>query len=81
MWLKLRSHKLHHNMAHTRCMQDKQSYMHLRAFTRQRARVPTHTRTHARTHRPIRNTYCSSTATMIRERALILSYMYIASLV
>ena len=59
-------------MAHTRCMLDKQGYMHVRACTRPGARVPT--RTHARTQRPIRNTYCSSTVTMIRERAYMLRY-------
>jgi hypothetical protein len=36
---------------------------------------------HARTHRPISNTYCFSTATMIRERASMLRYTYIACLV
>jgi hypothetical protein len=33
------------------------------------ARAPTH----ARTHRPVSNTYCLSTATIIRERAWILT--------
>ena len=35
----------------------------------------------ARTHRPICNTYCFSTATMIRERTWILCYTYIVCLV
>ena len=37
-------------------------------------------RTHACTHRPISNTYCFSTATMIRELASIWRYTYIACL-
>jgi hypothetical protein len=37
-----------------------------------RAHVPGYPR--ARTHRPISNTYCFSTATVIRERASVLSY-------
>jgi hypothetical protein len=41
-------------------MLDKQDYMHVRACT----------------HRPIRNTYCFSTAKIIRERASMLSYTY-----
>ena len=30
MWWRLRGHKWRHNMAHTRCMLDKQDYMHAR---------------------------------------------------
>ena len=52
-------------MAHTRCMLDKQGYMHIRV----------------RTHRPGSNTYCFSTSTMIRECALMLRHTYIACLV
>ena len=52
-------------MAHTCCMLDKQGYMHARA----------------RTHRQICNTYCFSTATMIRERSSVSRYTYIACLV
>ena len=37
--------------------------------------------THACMYRPISNTYCFSTATMIRERASMLSYTYIVCLV
>ena len=40
-----------------------------------------HARTHARTHRPISNTCCFSTVAMIRERASVLRYTYIAPLV
>jgi hypothetical protein len=36
--------------------------------------------THGRTHRPISNTYCFSTATMTRERASLLRYTYIPPL-
>ena len=44
----------------------------LMSMQRPRARAPTYT--HARTHRPISNTYCFSTATMILEGASILRY-------
>ena len=44
--------------------------MHLRSGARARAR----------THRPISNIYCFSTATIIHERASMLRYTYIASL-
>jgi hypothetical protein len=40
-----------------------------------------HTRTHARTNRPISNNYFFSTATMIRERPSVLRHTYIACLV
>ena len=40
-----------------------------------------HARTHAHTRRPISNTYCFSTATMIRESASMLRYTYIVCLV
>jgi hypothetical protein len=36
---------------------------------------------HARTHRPICNTYCFSTSTVIRERASMLPHTYVACLV
>ena len=36
---------------------------------------------HARTHRPVSNTYCFSTATIIRERASFIRYAYVACLV
>ena len=65
-----RDHKLLHNTAHRFCMLDKQSYMHVRACTRPHARVPT------RTHRPISNSCCFSTATTICESASLLRYTY-----
>ena len=40
-----------------------------------------HTSKHARTHKPITNTYYNSTAAMIRQRATVLCYTYIACLV
>ena len=64
-------------MAHTRRMLEKQGYMQARACARSRARVPA--RTHA--HKPVSNKYCFSTAAMIRERASMLRYTYIAGLV
>jgi hypothetical protein len=48
IWWRLRSHKWSHNMAHVRCVLDYQDYMHVRACTRPRARVPT--RTHKQTN-------------------------------
>ena len=61
-------------MEHTRC-----SWIRLHALMR----MQTPTYPHARTHRPISNAYCFSTATMIRERASLLRYTrtYIACLV
>ena len=56
-------------MAHMRCMLDKQGYMHVGAWTRPRA------------HNPVTNAYCFSMAAMIRERASMLHYTYIACLV
>ena len=46
-----------------------------------RMRMHTPTRTHACTHRPKSSTYCFSMVTMIRERASVLHYTYIAPLV
>ena len=40
-----------------------------------------HERTHACTHRPVSNTYCFSTATVSRERALVLRHTCIVCLV
>jgi hypothetical protein len=64
-------------MAHTRCILGKQGYMHIRACAR--PHTPTPTRCHAYTdphfwsvHGPISNTYCISTATLIRERPSVL---------
>jgi hypothetical protein len=70
-----RGHRWRHNMAHTRCMMDKQGYTRMHTLT--------HPRTHARarTHRPICNTYCFSTATVIREHVSLLRYTYIASFI
>ena len=56
------------NMARTRCMLDKQGYMHARAST------PTRTHTH------VCNIYCFSTATMFRERPSLLRYTHTACL-
>jgi hypothetical protein len=50
------------------------------ACTRPRSRVPKCTHARSRTHRPVRNTYCFSTAKMIRERTSVLGYTYIALL-
>ena len=65
MWWRPRGHKWRHNMAHTRFM------LH--------AHAPVYP--HARTHRPISNIYCFSTTTVMRERASMLRYTYIACLV
>jgi hypothetical protein len=68
------------NVAHTRCMLDKQGYTCARmcAFPRTRTPTPTHTRarTHlrkhprARTHRKICNTDCFSMATVVSRKRL-----------
>jgi hypothetical protein len=50
-----------------------------RACTRPRTKA--HARKRARTHTQMCNIYCSSTATMIRERASLLRYTCIAYLV
>ena len=61
-------------MVYTSYMLDKQGYMYARTY------MPTRpgTRTNASTHTKMCNTYCFSTATMIRERASMLGYTYIA---
>ena len=63
-------------MAHTRYMLDNQDYTHARSHAHARAQTPGHPHTHVRTQAHVRtqicNTYCFSTATMIRERALML---------
>ena len=46
-----------------------------------RAHIHTPGYSHARTHRPISNTYCFPTVTMIRRRASMLRYTQIACLV
>ena len=63
-------------MAHTFCMLDKQGYMHAGAHAHAPGNM--HELAHARTQ--ICNTYCFSTATMIRERASMLRYTYIVRL-
>jgi hypothetical protein len=45
------------------------------------AHAPGNTRARAHTHAQICNTYCFSTATMLRERAPVLLYKYIVCLV
>ena len=52
-------------MTYTRCMLDKEGYPRARAHT----------------HRRICNTYCFSTAEVIRESTSMLRYTYIACLV
>jgi hypothetical protein len=76
-----RNHKWSHKMAHTYSMLDCQDYMHICACTRPRARIHICTHAHACTYRPISNTYCFSTATMLRERSSLLRYTYIACFV
>ena len=53
--------------------------LHARMGMHTPTRLGTHI--HARTHRPISNTHCFSTAAMIRERASILRYTHITCLV
>jgi hypothetical protein len=68
-----RSHKWYHNMAHTRSTL-LSSYTRERPFTRSR----THSR--VRTHKQICNTYCFSTAAVVRGYASMLRNTYIACL-
>ena len=58
-------------------MHDKQSYIHMPTLPN----THTHAHTHTHTHRPISNTCCFSTATMICESASLLRYTYIVCLV
>jgi hypothetical protein len=53
------------------------TYAHAHAY----APGHSHARMHARAHTQICNTYCFSTATMIRERVSMLRFTYIACLV
>jgi hypothetical protein len=68
-------------MAHMRCTLHREGYRHARTRIHTPKRPvnppPPHTHTNAQTC----NTYCFSTAIMIRERASMLRYTYIASLV
>jgi hypothetical protein len=72
-----KGHKWRHNMAHTRCMLDKQDYTHAQAH----APGYLHKQVRAHTHTQIYNTYCFSTAKIIIESASLLRYTYIGSLV
>jgi hypothetical protein len=60
-------------MAHTLCLLDQEGYTH--------AHAPGLSHTHARARAYKYNTYCFSTATVIRERASVFRYAYIACLV
>ena len=80
IWSRWRSHQCRHNMAHARCMLDYLGSMHLCVCTRLRARLPTCTHAHSRTHRPTINTYFLATITTIRGRASVLRYTCITPL-
>ena len=60
-------------------MLEEQAYMRVRTCPLARVPSSTHALRRAHTHRPLSNTYCFSMATMIRERASVLRYTYIAS--
>jgi hypothetical protein len=66
-------------MAHTHRMLHKQGYRHKHEPAH--AHGYSHARMRAHAHTQICNTYCFSTATMIRERASMLRYTYIVRLV
>jgi hypothetical protein len=74
MWWRPRGHKWRHNMAHTRCILDKQGYMNARTCIRPR------TWAHACARKQICNIYWFSMATMIREGSSILRYTYVVLL-
>ena len=77
-----RGYKWRHSIAYTLCMLDKQDYTHAGACMHTHApeQPHKHLRTHARTHK-YKTTYCFFTVTMIRQRASMLRYTYIACLV
>jgi hypothetical protein len=76
MWWTPRGHKWRHNMAHALCAGL------ARLYARMRMHTPTRSDTLIRPNmRPISNTYCFSTVTIIRERDSVLRYTYIACLV
>jgi hypothetical protein len=68
-------------MAHASCMPDKQGYTHARtrAPPRMHARFHTHTHTHTHTDKYVILTAFSRQ--LLRERALMVRYTYIACLV
>jgi hypothetical protein len=79
MWWSQTGCKWRLNMAHTRCMLDKQGYTHAahaHAYASGHSHVRMYVCTQARTHRQICNTYCFSTTVTIRERAAVLLYTY-----
>jgi hypothetical protein len=78
IWWSQRSHKLRHNMVHTRCTQDKQGYMHA---GHEHAQAPGRTHVITHTHRQIYNTYCFSSATKIHEHSSMLRYTHTACLI
>jgi hypothetical protein len=63
---------------HTRCVQEKQGYIHARMRMHKATGPSSHT--HARTRRQICSTLCFPTVTVIRESASVLRYTYIAFL-
>jgi hypothetical protein len=67
MWWSQRGYKWRYNMAHTRCMLDKQDNTHARTCTRPSARASTLKRLDRYTRRQLSNAYWFSTATMTRE--------------
>jgi hypothetical protein len=75
-------HKIYVTVWHIRfaCWISKATCTHARACTPSRTWY-LHARTHAHTHRQIHNTYCFFMAKIIRERASVLRYMYIACVV
>jgi hypothetical protein len=86
MWWSQKGHKSRHNMAHTRCMLDKQGYTQARACTSSLIRPAT--RTHARkhsyalTHTLTHTDKCvilfAFSRQFLREHASMLRHTYIA---
>jgi hypothetical protein len=73
IWRSQKGHKWRHNMAHARCMLEKQGYTHARSCTRPRCWAPAR----ARAHTDICNTYCYSTAAMVsRTRLSVTLYVF-----
>jgi hypothetical protein len=82
-WLHTTSYTFVSSISKTTCKQaSKQARTHARTHANAHAHAPghrhMHVQTRAHTHKPINNSYCFSTTTIIRERAPVLRYTHIA---
>ena len=79
IWWSQRDRKWRHNMAHTRCMLDMETYRHTRACTHSLALAPTRTHAHPYTGKYV--ILIAFPLQKFRERDSILSYTYIGCVV